>query len=188
MKKIVVVMWLLSFLIVSAAQSNRKVSGEKTRPDLSGTWIRDDEKSEFGNFKRRPYATSGVTILIEQAGAEVRITKKIKPKSGDEQEGRWLYYTDGRGETNPALFGQDELKSKTKWSGSKLVSEVSTRSRVSGDEIDLYMMEEWSLSSDSKRLISTIWFERTTTTKIGGGGEMIHKEKETIRQIFNRAP
>jgi hypothetical protein len=110
--------------------------------------------------------------------------------NGEEFNNDSVFYTDNRGETNPSVFQMspgmggpsqssaksDELKSKTKWDGNKLVSQSSIRFVVMGNSVMLNVIEKRELSADGKTLTITTNFNAPT----GSGG--------TTKEVFTRVP
>jgi hypothetical protein len=68
------------------------------------------------------------------------------------------YYSDGRGEVNPAI-GNITLKSVTKWKGEKLIVKFSLPQTRSGNlPIVNERVDEWGISSDGKTLTQITTF------------------------------
>lgn len=155
-KRLLVVFWSLSLIAVCAAQEGKTKSEAKAKPDFNGDWMIDKSKSDYGRLSNNPIANADVALTIALSETEFHITRKMT-LNGNERAGEWVYYTDGRGETNPALLGGNgDLKTKTKWSGSKLVSKASI-SRQRGEEtFNVDIEEKWELSSDGKTLTNSI--------------------------------
>lgn len=152
-----VLLWLclaLGLAGVSAAHDDKKKE-EKPRPDLSGTWELDRSKSDFGMFRDRPVSKADSTLVIAHRDPELKITRTLR-LNGQEETKQFAYYTDGRGETNPAGIGPGEIKSKTKWDGDKVsVRAKLTRPGPGGAAYDLEMTQKWQVSSDGKTLTYT---------------------------------
>src|SRR6476619_5894524 len=70
-------------------------SKSQTRPDLSGTWAFDHSRSNVGKT-----STASSEIRITHHDPEVRIERSITVNGKSELK-ELIYYTDGRGETNP---------------------------------------------------------------------------------------
>lgn len=153
MKTILCCLCLLACAAVSlAAQGGGKK--EKGRPDLSGTWQLDRSKSEFGVFVERPVAHAEVTLAIEHRDPELKIRRTLKVR-GREETAQLVYHTDGRGETNPGLFGVARVESKTSWEGNKVVARTRLKRKGLRGDADLELTEKWQLSGDSKALTYT---------------------------------
>ncbi len=79
-----------------------------------------------------------------------------------------MYYSDGRGETNPTIMflstgtdmnrqgtDKDTTKSKTSWSGNKLVTRTTLSNLIAGRRLEFEVVDEWKLSKDGKVLTQT---------------------------------
>ena len=146
------------------------------KPDFSGTWVFDKSKSKLGQLERTPLANAAVTLVIAHKDPELKITQKAS-LNGQDRTLDLVYYSDGRGETNPPLLGSREVKSKTKWDGNKLASKSTTQIDMGrggyGDTAFIDTSVKRELSEDGKTL--TI----TTSTSGPRGTDM-------IKQVFNR--
>jgi hypothetical protein len=146
---------LLACPSFAAARDDRKKEG-KPRPDLSGTWELDRSKSDFGLFRDRPLSRADATLVIAHKDPELKITRTLK--LNDQQEVReFSYYTDERGETNPATIGAGEVRSKTKWEGDKVVAraKMSWPGQGGGAAYEMDVTQKWQVSSDGKTLTNT---------------------------------
>jgi hypothetical protein len=145
---------LLACSSFAAARDDRKKEG-KSHPDLSGTWELDRSKSDFGLFRERPLARADATLVIAHRDPELKITRTLK--LNDRQEVKEFgYYTDERGETNPATIGAGEVKSKTKWDGDKVVAHAKVTRQSPRGDFDIDTTEKWQVSADGKTLTQTI--------------------------------
>ncbi len=123
---------------------------------MSGTWELDRSKSDFGLFRDRPLSRADSTLVIAHRDPELKITRTLR--LNDQQEVReFNYYTDERGETNPATIGAGEVKSKTKWDGEKVAARAKMtwpgQGGAQGAELDV--TQKWQVSSDGKTLTNT---------------------------------
>ncbi len=138
----------------AAARDDKKK--EKARPDFSGTWELDKAKSDFGLFRDRPISKADSTLVVEHREPELKITRTLK-LNGQQESKQFAYYTDGRGETNPATIGAGEVKSKTKWDGDKVAAQSKLvwpgRDGAAGAELDV--TQRWQVSSDGKTLTNS---------------------------------
>jgi hypothetical protein len=86
--------------------------------------------------------------------------------NGQSEQRELTYYTDGRGEVNPAIFWLSttpdpkaqhpkETKSKTKWSGDKIVIRATLRLTAGGHVMEEEVVDEWKVSDDGKTLTQT---------------------------------
>ncbi|MCA1592320.1 MAG: hypothetical protein LC754_06655 [Acidobacteria bacterium] len=173
MRKTLACVLLLACVSVCAAKDDKTKGAVKSRPDLSGTWGRDKSKSDFGMLASSPAAKADETLTITQNEPEIKITRTLS-LNGREEVQALVYYTDGRGETNPSTLGRIGVKSKTKWDGGKLVSESKlTHESPRGGTFSIDSTEKWQLSSDGKTLTQT----NIIVTPRG---------VQTVRQVFNR--
>jgi hypothetical protein len=174
-KRISVVCWLLSLVILCAAQEGKTKNAAKAKADFNGTWIIDKSKSDYGRFENNPIASADVTMTVALNEPEFHVARKMT-LNGNEHAGEWVFYTDGRGETNPALLGgNNDLKTKTKWDGSKLVSKASISRRVRDENVNIDIEEKWELSSDGKTLTNSISMSGPRGTR-------------AIKLVYTRAP
>jgi hypothetical protein len=168
--KVTICFWLLAFAAMCFAQEG------KTHPDFSGSWVLDASKSELGRGGggggQGSSATGTLTVTMKDA--EFKLSRKMK--FGEQERATdLLYYTDERGETNPGTFGS-EIKSKTKWEGSKIVSKATvSRTMPSGDTVNIDLQETWEMSDDGKVFTDTI----VANTPMG---------TRTFKYVYNRAP
>jgi hypothetical protein len=176
MKKILAVICLLSFVSLGMSQGDKKKTDGKARPDFSGTWAIDKSKSDFGRAENSPIAKADVVMTVTQSEQEFHVTRKMS-LNGKERSGDWAYYTDGRGETNPMLLRSNvQLKTKTKWSGSKLVSKAAFSETVAGEDENVDIEERWEISGDGKTLTDTF-----SMSGSGGG-------TRAVKLVYKRAP
>lgn len=184
-KKLILTLWAMSCGVVCTAQD--KKSSAQSRPDLTGIWERNPSKSKnsYG-----PLGTAVVRLVISHKDPELKITRQNDFK-GQETITDSIYYTDGRGEKNESRFStvvsmgtsipknapdqsgykRHEVRSKTKWEGSKLVSRSTTDFAVLGNRFDMDVTEKRELSPGGKTL--TI-----VTTFLPGGS--------TLTEVFDR--
>ncbi len=174
MKVLLLSVVLLVPLALVAAQGE-KAQGGKSRPDLSGTWVLDKSKSDFGPFDSSPVTKADVTLVISHREPEFRVTRRTSLNGRTETQ-ELAYYTDERGEKNPSVFGKVGLESKTKWEGSRLVARsVVMRKSPSGDPVRIESIERWQFSSDGRTLTQSITIEAPFGT-------------QSIKQVYNRQP
>jgi hypothetical protein len=151
-------------------QSEKSKEEEGPKPDFSGTWLRDNAKS---SGLQGAMASAELTLLIAHKDPEFRVARSIKLNE-QQMTQEVVYYTDHRGETNPAILGGGDLKSKTKWSKNKIETHASwSRTSRSGDVSNFDSTEKWELAADGKTLIETA----DISTPMG---------MRTLKQVFNR--
>lgn len=165
---------LLVVALVGFAQDDKNKNVEKPKPDLNGTWVLDKSKSDFGPFSQSTLARADTTLTVMLKDPEFRLTRNLKVE-GKEQHGDWVYYTDGRGESNPSIMAAGDLKSKTKWDGSKIVSKASVTRQMQGAEVKVEITEKWELSKDGKNLIDTLTINSPNGTR-------------EVKQVYSRTP
>ncbi len=134
---------LMSTLFVIAAAANMAVAGDK--PDFSGNWKMDADKSVFGPM---PPPTS-LTCKIDHKDPDLSIEQSQSGAQGD-QTMTFKYSTDGK-ETTNSLMGND-VKSKAAWEGKTLV--VNSSLDAGGAQVKL--VSKYSLSDDGKTLTQAL--------------------------------
>jgi len=159
-------LFVLTLLSVLAANVAVEAQSPKSqvKPDFSGAWLLDQKKSSDSGLTRRP----DLPIKISHHDPEFRVTLSSE-SNGQIIEREFVYFTDARGETNAATTGlttnpstmkTDDLKnqvtkSKTKWSGNKIVTRSQLRLNVAGHFVEFEQVDEWKLSADGKILTQT---------------------------------
>jgi hypothetical protein len=129
---------LLSTLFVIAAAANVSMAADK--PDFSGSWKMDADKSVFGPMpppttmtRKIDHKDPDLTVNESRTGAQdVNLTMK--------------YSTDGK-ETTNSLMGND-MKCKAVWDGETLV--ITSMANFGGADVKL--TDKLSLSADKKTL------------------------------------
>jgi len=113
------------------------------KPDLSGTWNIQLDKSDFGMMpppskmeRKVAHKDPQLTVTTSQASQRGERTTEAK------------YTTDGK-ESEVQLMGRP-AKVSAKWEGSALV--VTTKLEFQGNEMT--QVEKWSVSADGKTLTS----------------------------------
>ena len=111
-----------------------------------------------------------------------------------------VYFTDARGETNSMVVflrthrylnaQQDDktvIRSKTTWTGDKLVtrSRSPTRSVVGGQLLEFEIIDEWRLSADGKTLTQT---SKTVSREDGSGATFVPANRPDMKRVYNRVP
>jgi hypothetical protein len=134
---------LMSTLFVIAAAAGMAMAADK--PDFSGSWKMDADKSTFGPM---PPPTS-MTCKISHKDPDLSIEQSQSGAQGD-QTMSFKYSTDGK-ETTNSLMGND-VKSKAAWEGKVLV--VKSSLDAGGTEVKL--TSKYSLSDDGKTLTQAL--------------------------------
>ncbi len=163
-KFIFVCVVIFGWAFAGLAQDKHKT---ESKPDLSGTWLLDRSKSNVRKSGKTP-SKPDTPLKITHREPELKINRAFDVK-GQTVMRDLICYTDGRGETNPAgIFltdgranldpadrEKDLTKSKTRWSGNKLVTHSILRSFLGGHLVEYELIETWKLSSDGKTLTQT---------------------------------
>jgi hypothetical protein len=126
---------------LTARQANQK------EPDLSGTYSLDESKSTAGNGAKFDYTK----LDIVQRGPEIKFIRR-QGIGGKELPITATLYADGRGEKLLLLQGVQQVNSKTKWDGDKLVTRYTLKHIYGGRFINYDIIEVWKLSTDGKTL------------------------------------
>jgi hypothetical protein len=162
----------------------------QAKPDFSGVWLLDQKKSNDPGLTRR----SDLPIKISHHAPEFRVTIPTE-LNGQVTERDFIYFTDGRGETNPltsfvttnpAGIKADELKkqvskSKTKWSGNKVVTRSELSVQAGPQTVSFEQVDEWKLSDDGKILIQT-----SRIIHHDSGGLFIPAMVPDKKRVYNR--
>lgn len=183
---------LISALITLPAPVLGKQKTTKPKPDLTGTWLLDRTKSNIG-----PPLVPDQPLKIVHRDPELRITHRVQ-SNGQSVERDFVYYSDGRGETNlTTMFlstgtdmnkpgsDKDVTKSKTKWDGDKLVTRSILRNVIGGHPLEFDIIDEWKLSKDEKTLTQT---SRTIFRQDMSGGIFVPANRPDNKRVYNRVP
>jgi hypothetical protein len=149
----------------------------QARPDFSGTWVFDPKASEAASGGARAgggtFAMSGSgggrAVLSGGAGApvEYHITQSDASLTMERMLGqtmqKFVHTFDGA--ENGNVNGRTTLRSRSRWDGSRLVTEgTQTVSTDSGD-VTTKVREVRSLETDGTLVVETTWTtERGTNT------------------------
>ena len=176
MRKLIILGIVFFSLVATMAQENKptgqseKARPDVARPDFSGTWLRDNAKS---SGLQGAVATAELTMVIAHNEPELKISRSLKLNDQPVTQ-ELVYYTDRRGETNPATFGGTSLKSKTKWDKNKIETRASWSTETRGGEVNNFdSTEKWELGAEGKTLTYTIDIASPRGVR-------------TIKQVFNR--
>jgi hypothetical protein len=130
---------ILSTVFVIAAAANVAMAADK--PDFSGEWKLDADKSVFGPI---PPPTS-LTRKIDHKDPVMNVEQSQTGPQGD-QNTTMKYSTDGKESTN-SMMGND-VKSVATWEGKTLV----IKSAVNVGGADIKLTDKWTLADDGKTL------------------------------------
>ena len=134
---------LMSTLFVIAAAAGMAMAADK--PDFSGNWKMDADKSVFGPM---PPPTS-MTLKVTHKDPDLSVEQAQSGAQGD-QTMSFKYSTDGK-ETTNSLMGND-VKSKANWDGKTLV--IVSNANFGGADVKL--TNKYSLSDDGKTLTNSL--------------------------------
>ncbi len=154
---------ILPVLLLAVFAVNAQTNKSPTTFDISGKWLLDRSKSNAGDFGKRD-----TPVVIVYNEPELRITRTLE-RNGQTLERDFVYYTDGRGETNMALIllttntrdvtaedlDKEVIKSKTTRQRDKIVIRAIRRNMTGTHVFEYEMVDEWKLSSDGKTLTQT---------------------------------
>jgi len=130
---------LMSTLFVIAVAAGMALAADK--PDFSGDWKMDADKSVFGPM---PPPTS-MTRKIDHKDPEISVTEARSGPQGD-MNTTMKYSSDGK-ETTNSLMGND-VKSTAAWEGKILV----VKSNLDAGGTQIKFTSKYSLSDDGKTL------------------------------------
>jgi hypothetical protein len=126
---------VINTLFVIAAVANLAVASDK--PDFSGNWKLDLEKSLFGAMP----PPAAMTRTVEQKGPDIIVKQII---TGPDMDVAFKYSTDGK-ETANSFMGTD-FKSKAHWDGKALM----IINDVDAGGAQVKSTNRWTLSDDGK--------------------------------------
>ena len=115
------------------------------KPNFSGKWLLDMEKSEFSHFPP-PMAQ---TNAIEHQGVNIKLTQTIRISDGPDGEASFErhYTTDGHENVNK--LGPRDAKSTSRWDGGKLIILMRLETPDGTGEIE----ESWALAEGGKQMV-----------------------------------
>jgi hypothetical protein len=125
----------------------------QNKPDFSGTWTLDRDKSEMpqmaGGPGGRPGGGTGtMTVTIKQTPDTIT----IEQTTGQMGSRTLTYKLDGSESVNPGMRG-GESKSTSKWDGDKLVTESTQTMNGPNGEMTMKSKEIRSLQPDGTMLV-----------------------------------
>ena len=130
---------LKSVLIVAAFAT---LAPAADKPNFSGNWVLDADKSNFGPM---PPPTT-MTRKVDHNDPAITVDQTTTGGPQGDQQATMKYSTDGK-ETTNNMMGND-VKSTAVWQGNALV--VSMAADFGGTEIKI--TDKWTLSDDGKVL------------------------------------
>jgi hypothetical protein len=128
---------LAALIVLGAVISPMHIAlAQGAKPDFSGSWVLDKEKSDFGGTP----APESMSEVIEHHEPNIVITTTTKHSSGEDRR-VVRYTTDGTENANE--FAGHQVKTATHWNGDKLVTVVQ-------DQAGMQFTENRALSADGK--------------------------------------
>ena len=177
MTRVIAGVCLITIVAAYGAQQDKHKRGVRARPDLSGTWVLVQSKSNLGKTQKD---ITNYTLTIADHDPEIRVTKRFK-RAGREYLEEWVYYTDGRHEIP---LGAENIEVQTKWRGSKLYRRTTIKRSNPFSPIpeETVRQEEWEISKDGGVLIRTVR-ESSLNSRYRGSGR---NEPLNERYVFTR--
>jgi|SRR5579875_927352 len=160
---------LRQFLVLAAiaVAFSGSLCAQSAKPNFSGRWRMERDKSDFGNFSKPDIVVQVVDHHEPTLNVHTVETQGKKTTSADVS-----YFTDGSISKN-IINGRD-AESKAFWDGPVLV--IRTTEKDSKGE-DVVIEDRWELSSDGQTLIRTSHI----TTPRGEADLKLVSEKEAAR-------
>jgi hypothetical protein len=192
MKKLIIALLVLWCAQLDFAHGNQAKFVKTLTPDLSGAWKLNRAKSDLGDDNRYELSLNEVGITILHHDPDLNLTRRFRAAKSD-TESKWLFHTNGSGETNPGITAREVIKSNTKWEGKKLVSRYLLHREIAWshgtvDSVDV--VDEWSLSDDGK--ILTL---KTTLRYMQRGTDAEHSPpfkgyvpRLWLKRVYDRVP
>ena len=126
----------------AVALAGTAIAADEKRPDFSGNWKMNPEKSDYGRLPK----PSKFERKIEHTDPAIKLTSTFGTPNGDVVT-EFKYTSDGKESTN-SVRGT-EVKSAAKWDGATLV----INSRRPSPAGDIATAERWTLSEDGKSML-----------------------------------
>jgi hypothetical protein len=127
------------------------IANAQDRPNFSGTWVLDTEKSDFGDLP----IPGSQTNVIDQSEPDIQLTQTITGESvpGGRASTQRHYSTDGKESSND--LGGRQVKSTARWDGNRLLVET----RLDAPEGKIAIRDLWEMTSDRKQMTITRDFQ-----------------------------
>ncbi len=134
-------------LILVAATLVFPLGPAENKPNFSGKWALDTQRSDFGEG---PSPDSQINV-IEHREPKIKLRATVKGDAipGGEATSERQYTTDGKENTNKV--GEHELKSTTRWDDNKLVTTTKLETPDGAVEIN----DTWELTAAGKQMVVT---------------------------------
>jgi hypothetical protein len=150
-------LWILLLSLAAAAQD---------RPNFTGNWHLDIEKSDFSHFP----VPDTQTNVIEHKDPNIKLAQTIRSASvpGGEASTERHYTTDGKESVN--RLGLRDAKSISKWVGNRLIIVTKLETPDGTGEIE----ESWELTDGGKQMVVSRDFKEPD----GGGVQRLLFKKQ----------
>jgi hypothetical protein len=119
----------------------------QSKPDLSGTWKLNLQKSDFGPL---PPPESRIDVIVQTAS---RIEDKVTQKAANGPRDMTMVYSTDGSETTNKFLGQD-VKSTGKWEGDGF----TIQSKLTYQEQEVTIDAKWTAGADGKSLTEQVHF------------------------------
>ncbi|MDQ2977129.1 MAG: hypothetical protein M3R69_17180 [Acidobacteriota bacterium] len=183
---------ILACALGALAQEKQQHVKVQNKPDLTGSWLLDRGRSNVGQSAKRD-----LPLKISYREPELTIKRQFD-HSGQIVERDFTYYTDGRGETNQAAMALSDgtnmnsrdldkqvTRSRTRWSGNKLVTRSTLSNPIAGRILEFEVTEEWKLSEDGRALTQT---SRTVFRPGSSDPVFIPANVPDSKRVYSRVP
>jgi hypothetical protein len=155
---------LTGIITVAIALVTASVATAQAKPNFSGTWTLDVEKSDMGGRGPGGSGPGGggpgrpmdAKVVITQTAGELSIDQQVNGNSNV-----LMIKLDGSESVNTGMRG-GEVKSKARWDGATLIVQSVQTMRTPNGERTLETTETRSLAPDGSMIV-----ERTTETPRG---------------------
>lgn len=114
---------------------------QDAKPNFTGKWNLDTGKSDFGMLQ----PPESQTHVVDHKDPKLKITTSTKGPQGERTTER-SHTTDGEENTNKQ--GNNEVKSRTKWDGKRLI--IESKLEIQGNVIEI--KDTWELADEGKAL------------------------------------
>ena len=142
--------WMFAFMTLAFFMASGMIPSKSfaAKPDFSGTWTLNEEKSEFGEGRFRPSAT----MDVKQEKASMTVVRTRTGRDGQEVKMESVYSLDGK-ETKTEGQRRTTVSTAT-WSGdgSNLVINSTSSWTREGETYEFKSVETWMLGEGGKNL------------------------------------
>ena len=152
---------VITCAILASAQSQPA----QTRPDLSGAWKLNPQKSDLADDYRYALSLGEESVNISVHDPEIKVTRRYSFG-----ESNSIIYTDGRAASNRDTTGET-FKLSANWDGRKLISRYALHRSFAGNPETVDVIDEWTISNDGKTLTL-----KTTMRYIQRSTDAAHRE------------